>query len=358
MVGSPAVNKPGSGDKTIQTEMDRYGYVLTSSKRKGSPQAKTEIKKPNITLQNKFEVLGVEDDKETRTSNGKAEEKPPPIYLREKASNDLLTNLKRTLKNPFFIVPMKKGNMDEIKIQFNSVEDFKLVRDSFDQTGKNYYTYQLKSARGIMIVLKGLESHIPLDEIKEDLEGQGFKIKNIANITNRNKVPQPMFRVELEPSNEKYKKIEDHPIYKIRAVLYRRVTVEQPLKRKAVIQCFNCQEYGHTRGYCRLPHICVICGSSHDTKNCPLDKTSKESATKRFCINCKGNHTANYRGCPVYAHFYDKLYPKQRSEQIQMKNTSPAIAQTTNFKDAEKSNKLNVSKVGTYANPRPEATTE
>ncbi len=73
-----------------------------------------------------------------------------------------------------------------------------------------------------MVVLKGLELHIPLDEIKEDLEGQGYKIKNIANITNRNKVTQPMFRVELEPSSEKYKKIEDHPIYKIWAVLYRR----------------------------------------------------------------------------------------------------------------------------------------
>jgi len=144
MVGSSAVNKPASGDKTIQTEMDRYGYVLVASKRKGSPQAKPENKKQNIVLQNKFEVLGKKDDKKTKSSNVEsAEEKPPPIYLREKTSKKLIELLEKTVDKRFFLVPMRKGAIDETKIQLQTVEDYRQMVDISDELKKPFYTYQL-----------------------------------------------------------------------------------------------------------------------------------------------------------------------------------------------------------------------
>lgn len=45
------------------------------------------------------------------------------------------------------------------------------------------------------------------------------------------------------------------------------------------------------------------------------NKTKADSSVKK-CSNCGGNHTANYRGCPVFAHFKQTMtkkssFPKQ-----------------------------------------------
>ena len=171
---------------------------------------------------------------------------------------------------------------------------------TFEFEKRNYYTYQLKSSKGLVVVVKGIDSSVPISEIKEEIEAKGFEVKSIANILNKNKIPQPMFKVELSyESSQVRKKGDTHPIYDIIRLCNRRVTVEEPLKRKDPPQCTNCQEFGHTRTYCRLPPVCVRCGDIHKSKECPHTRT--DSNVKK-CSNCGANHTANYRGCPVYAH--------------------------------------------------------
>ena len=44
-------------------------------------------------------------------------------------------------------------------------------------------------------------------EIKDALEELGYSIKSVVNIFNKQKIPQPMFKVELEPDNRKLKKM-------------------------------------------------------------------------------------------------------------------------------------------------------
>lgn len=325
----PEMSEPQneSSINKVQTGMDRYGFVLTKStaKRRASPTVKPHTKKANlqqdgsaIEIKNKFQALSEDENAETVVTKI---EKPPPLYLREKCSNELVELLKSIVGTKFFVVPVKRFKIEETKIQLQNVEDYKAVQNKFDtMPNKKYYTFQLKSARGLMVIIKGIECNVPTEDIKADLESQGFQIKNIFNIFNKNKIPQPMFRVELEPTNTKLKQANEHPIYKVRAVLHRRVTVEEPLKIKSVVQCFKCQEYGHTRGYCKLPDVCVICGGLHNTKDCQLDKTDVETKKLRKCSNCELNHTANYRGCPVYNYHYQKLHPKQRIEQVTLKN--------------------------------------
>jgi len=41
------------------------------------------------------------------------------------------------------------------------------------------------------------------------------------------------------------------------------------------------QEYGHTKTYCTLRTVCVVCGELYSSVNCPSDKAdpgTKESA--------------------------------------------------------------------------------
>ena len=132
-------------------------------------------------------------------------------------------------------------------------------------------------------MIKGIDCTVDPREIKEDLEKQGFRIKWVHNILNKFRVPQPMFKVELENDSTSPKKGEIHPIYKINNVLHRKVTIDEPYKRKGPVQCMNCLEFGHTRSYCKLKTICVICGGNHESSICSNkreDTLSKKTAVE------------------------------------------------------------------------------
>lgn len=231
----------------------------------------------------------------------------------------LITLAKKIGTNMFHIVPLLRGKIHETKVQTYSEKSFREVTSFFDSSGKNYYTYQLKSSKGLTVVVKGIESDVDSNDVKSALVGQGFSIRSVTNIFNRNKVPQPMFRVELEPEARKLKKNEVHPIYKLQYLLHRRISVDEPHKRWGPIQCQNCQEYGHTKKYCVLQTVCVVCGDLHQTTSCPV-----KAQEEKKCSNCGGNHTANYRGCPVYKNLRKKLDEKIKTTRAR-DNTAPAL---------------------------------
>ena len=302
---SESVEKTQNESETIQCGMDRYTLVINKRKRTVSneksivPTLKKQLTNEfKIITKNKFDCLPESVEKIDKPVN----EKPPPIYLREIINKDFLKKLLSIAENKLFVSPIKRGNINETKIQIFDIPHYRLVVDALEKCEKKFYTFQLKSSRGLRVVIKGIESNISPADIKEDLESQGFKIKNVSNIVNSQKIPQPMFRVELEPEAAKIKG--SHPIYEIKYVLYRRIQIEEPHKNRNPVQCFNCQEYGHTFNYCHLRQICVICSEAHDTKECPKDKNS---TTVKKCSNCGENHTANYKGCLVYLQLKQKL---------------------------------------------------
>ena len=136
-----------------------------------------------------------------------------------------------------------------------------------------------------------------------------------------------MFRVELEPDCKKLKRNECHPIYNIRYLLHRRITIDEPFKRTGPIQCMNCQEYGHTKSYCTLRPVCVVCGELHSTINCPTDRTN---TSLKKCSNCGGPHTANYRGCPVYIELKSRVSSARKELQNNRIGVKTIIPQPIN----------------------------
>ena len=349
------------GDKkAIATGMDRY---LTISKRKRSPQGekiKTQSKKNKtktaqapLNAQNRFALLAHTNDIEASVSKQASKElKPPPIYVRERNSNAFVSNLTRLVGNGnFFVVPLTRGNLHETKIQVNTEAKYRDVVKDLEANGKKFYTYQLKSSKGISAVIKGIEPDVDPEEIKEALGDSGFHVKAVINIVNRNKVPQPMFKVDLLANTQILKKNEVHPIYKLQFLLHRRVTVEPPHPRNGPVQCTNCQEFGHTQKYCTLCPVCVVCGELHRTSECPKKGLSDKNVIK--CGNCNENHTANYRGCKVYQHLKQTIALKKQALRNPTKNpftTAEFISQrlpatpvvpSVSFASALKSSALN-----------------
>lgn len=90
---------------------------------------------------------------------------------------------------------------------------------------------------------------------REGQQNSGFNVKSVTDIWNVNKIPHPIFRVELEPAEEKLKGNQTHPIYELKYFFHCRITNEQPHVRKGPI---HCQEYGHFKSYCKLDMVCVV----------------------------------------------------------------------------------------------------
>ena len=57
-------------------------------------------------------------------------------------------------------------------------------------------------------------------------------------------------------------------------------------------RCTNCQQFNHTKNFCKNEAVCGKCGQSgHDDKACSSDA---------ICVNCHGDHKASSKECPVW----------------------------------------------------------
>lgn len=117
--------------------------------------------------------------------------------------------------------------------------------------------------------------------------------------------PIPMFYIDLK-SNSTNKEI-----YKIEFLLNTRIKFEAPHKKREP-QCMKCQRFGHTKNLCKRRPRCVKCASLHLTSDCPM----KEKSQNVKCVNCEGNHPANYRGCKIYKELQKAKYPSLRRKEL------------------------------------------
>ncbi len=62
------------------------------------------------------------------------------------------------------------------------------------------------------------------------------------------------------------------------------------------IRCNKCQGYGHIAAYCKRQVRCVRCGKGHNLEDCPV----KDNLAQAVCVNCKGQHSAAFKGCVKY----------------------------------------------------------
>jgi len=74
----------------------------------------------------------------------------------------------------FHIIPLKKWNIHETKLQILWEADHRIVTKYLNEAGKNHYTYQLKSCKGLQVVLKCIVATVALLQTSE-----GNRVDNI-----------------------------------------------------------------------------------------------------------------------------------------------------------------------------------
>lgn len=173
--------------------------------------------------------------------NTDREIKPAPVYVRHLPTETVISLVKSAINNDKVnCTNIRQGDVNQVKVQCTSIDDYRKVINHFDNSDVKYYTYELKILRGLCLVIKGIEVGVDTDEIMMELEKQNFSVSSVTNIINRETKPQPLYRVELEPCTVKLKPGEVHPIYNLRYLINRVISVEEPHKRIGPVQCTNC----------------------------------------------------------------------------------------------------------------------
>lgn len=100
---------------------------------------------------------------------------------------------------------------------------------------------------------------------------------------------------------------------------------------------------------CQLPKLCPSCGQTdHPETSCPPSP---------ICVNCEGNHSPRYRGCPTYKKEYEinKIKTIDRISYIDAKRKYSQLhpVYTTSYAQKATTNKRMVS-IGTQCDQSAE----
>lgn len=281
-------------------------------------------KKKIFATRNRFELLAQDDPfdpptPENITSNSHQNDvendlmenentlikPPPPIFV--KGVEDfpaLCTDLIELIGVDNFIC---KSSTNSLKIQTTDPNAYRALVRYLKSEKAEYHTYQLKEDKPLRIIIRNLHPSTPLNLIKDELEVRLYEVRQVTNVLHKvNKNPLPLFFVDLEPTPKSYE------IFKMSSLLHCKIKIEEPHKPKTISQCFNCQQYGHTRTYCGYHPRCVRCGADHQSTACPNPRDAPPK-----CAHCSQNHPANYKGCTIYKELQRRKIASTPSNRIQ-----------------------------------------
>jgi hypothetical protein len=266
----------------------------------------------SIELQNSFDVLSSVNEPSMDadiTSTKLSEPKPPPIFIPDVGNvQAMIRTFESIVSTDEF--SYKCVNNNSVKILPKSADTYRRLVRKLNEGNVSFHTYQLKQERAYRVVLKNMHYSVDTAELKAALGQLGHTVRNITNvIQSSTKKPLSMFFIDLEPSSN------NKDIFNVQYLLHAKITFEPPYKKKEIVQCKRCQQYGHTKSYCRHPFKCVKCGQDHDTSKCQKDNT-----TPAVCVLCGGDHPANYKGCSVYKNIQNRTYPQLRKRPESVKD--------------------------------------
>ena len=263
-----------------------------------------EPKLPSIPLRNIYQILGgalASSSVSSVSQSAAVAPKPkriPPINVKMKlVTMQALDSIKKAAAGPVSFEYQRYG----LRIKTNTITDHKNIIDLLKREGVEYYTFNPNPGQIVKFVMRGLPPTVGAEEVLSGLNSAGAQVshvrqikRNILNETNTKvTVPLPMWVVSVPRSEEATQKLKN-----VRGLFEFTVKFEDFKARSSTLQCFRCQSFGHKAEFCNLKEQCVKCAGLHNTRDC-----LKTRDLPAKCVNCEGEHPANYRGCPIAQKF-------------------------------------------------------
>jgi hypothetical protein len=165
------------------------------------------------------------------------------------------------------------------RIKTKEMADYPAMKSYLEKNYLHYFTFSPNSEKPIKAVIHHLPSDTPAEDISNGLEDLGFNVINVRQMTatqtasngQTHVAPLLLFLVTLTGN------ITSQEIFKLNS--FNHITRAQT----GLMQCYNCQKFGHVWANCRQPPQCLCCIGGHLHRECP-GKTNAESVPS--CCNC------------------------------------------------------------------------
>lgn len=297
------------------TDSTRKSYEVFESnrqrKRKRRNSKRTTITPSGTVVKNKFECLSDKNDDKTvdKEDDEPAVKTFPPIVVKTGLTlkvfiDEMKTHIKHGNEINF------KSGRGTISIYTTTSDDFTTIQEKLKTKQYEFHTFSPKQDRIKRLVIKGISCEFTPTEVEEDLKKMGLDLIKVTNMFKAKKAPSNMFLVSFPKTTQLNTVLKSN---KFKYICYQRVQwckYIPPLTN----QCHRCQRFGHSSSNCNHNHRCIKCTVNHGAEKCP-----KQEDEKPKCINCNGEHPANYRKCTNYINYVSKFDKKTK----QNTNTAP-----------------------------------
>jgi hypothetical protein len=123
-------------------------------------------------------------------------------------------------------------------IYAKTIKDFNALKENLKKSSKaEWHTYATKKEKTHGFVAYGLDNNPTPEDIKRDLEDKGINCKNAYRMKNTN---TPLY-VIITDNKTTLRDLETNA----RTIEYVVVRWKKLINRRAIVQCHNCQTWGH-----------------------------------------------------------------------------------------------------------------
>ena len=181
---------------------------------------------------------------------------------------------------------------DQLILKVKTQEDAENIKQEWPNDAFKDGIDLIKKNPKYYIALLNVDQEIDLEEIetKTFLNDQ-FNITHTMRLVKK-KTNQPLNIIKAIVSDEtSYNKIISEGRIKIG---YSIIKIKPWNFESQSDQCFKCLKFGHSFRNCRNEETCLRCSGKHNFKNCQVTEEKD-----LLCNNCKGNHAACSKSCPI-----------------------------------------------------------
>lgn len=206
---------------------------------------------------------------------------------------------------------------NKLRVEFDTVEHRETALAKTNQPDSEV-TAEISKKLQPMVIIKGISAEVPPEELVDIICKQNECVKSL--ISNDKDLVYKF-------SRRNRKEHLYNAVFMVSPVLWRTLIKEGKLNidfqrvhledHAALLQCYNCLQFGHTSKICSSEsRICSHCSSlTHEFKTCPF----KHDKSKINCYNCtqfykkhnlnidKTNHSATSENCPRVLHMLQRI---------------------------------------------------
>ena len=174
------------------------------------------------------------------------------------------------------------------------MEEYKAILSLGDHHLMEFFTHNPTVTQIFKSVLQGLPSTTTISAIQQACSDLNISISHVRQVWRSSVSPDGVRSKTFLPSWVLTHSPDVKPALSgLTGLLHFRVRIEDLKSKDRVFQCFRCQEFGHTAGFCKFSARCNLCAGDHESRHCPTS-----SAHLRKCSNCNGDHPASSKDCP------------------------------------------------------------